>query len=76
MFINFKAKDKHVHVNLLENVQKEGLINTPPQVQIAKSDKIYKRQLICQGRGRIEKFAVLSFGKENERYVWFHDFFD
>jgi len=59
-----KAKDKHVNVKLTANVNTLGMMATPPGVRISSSEGLIKKRLVCEGRGRLERFAVLSLPDE------------
>ena len=54
-----------MHVNLLQNTSLENMV-TPPGVTFSKSQEVVKRHLMCDGRGRIEKFAVIAQPKDTD----------
>ena len=60
-----QAKDKHAHVKLMKNVGKTGMMATPPGISIPSDTRLIKKRLVCEGRGRLERFAVLSLPNEH-----------
>ena len=55
-----KAKDPYHKINLMENINIDGFLNTPPKIRFGVDEMISQVFLTCIGRGRLEKFAILA----------------
>ena len=52
--------------NISRNYDDEDFIVSPPGIKILKDEKIVKRFLICEGKGRIERYARIAIGEKND----------